>query len=65
MLVTGNEDYVPLVEAVEAEGCRVVLWSFEKGLSASLRRAVDHYFNLEHAFLRELGDQPYQRESYL
>lgn len=61
VLVTGDEDYVPLVQAVEAEGCRVVLWFFEDGLSPALRRNVDHFFNLYHAFFGGLDfrNRPY------
>ena len=64
VLATGDEDYVPLVEAVEAEGCRVVLWAFENGLSTSLRRAVDHFFYLDNAFLREKTQQGYRKCMY-
>lgn len=51
VLVAGDEDYVPLVNAVESEGCRVVLWFFQNGLSPALRRSADHWFDLSHAFL--------------
>jgi uncharacterized LabA/DUF88 family protein len=53
VLVAGDEDYVPLVEAVEAEGRRVVLWFFRSGLSPALERRVDHFFDLKHAFLED------------
>ena len=46
VLVAGDEDYVPLVEAVQAEGGRVVLWFFKEGLSPNLHRAVDYCFNI-------------------
>ena len=46
ILVAGDEDYVPLVEAVMAEGCRVVLWFLEDGLSPALKLKVDHYFDI-------------------
>ncbi len=46
ILVAGDEDYMPLVEAVMAEGRRVVLWFLEDGLSQVLKRKVDHYFNI-------------------
>lgn len=46
VLVAGDEDYLPLVQAVMAEGSRVVLWFFEDGLSKSLKREVDHYFDI-------------------
>jgi uncharacterized LabA/DUF88 family protein len=46
ILVAGDEDYVPLVEAVEAEGCRVAVWFVASGLSPTLRAAADHYWDL-------------------
>jgi uncharacterized LabA/DUF88 family protein len=46
VLVAGDEDYVPLIEAVKLEGRRVLLWFIEDGLSAVLRRAVDRYADL-------------------
>lgn len=36
ILVAGDEDYVPLVEAVKAEGRRVVVWFVNSGLSDAL-----------------------------
>ena len=46
ILVGGDEDYVPLVEAVKSEGRRVTLWSLESGLSPALRKSADHYWNI-------------------
>ena len=46
VLVAGDEDYMPLVESVMAEGKRVVLWFVENGLSPDLRRKADHYFDI-------------------
>jgi uncharacterized LabA/DUF88 family protein len=46
ILVSGDEDYVPLVEAVAAEGRRVVLWALPNGLSPKLENAVDYCFDL-------------------
>lgn len=48
VLVAGDEDYVPLVDAVMAEGQRVCLWFVEKGLSPLLKNQVDHFYSLEH-----------------
>ena len=45
VLVAGDEDYVPLVDAVKLEGCRVVLWFLEDGLSPKLKLSADHYFD--------------------
>ena len=46
VLVAGDEDYAPLVEAVKALGRRVFLWFLEDGLSPVLRRRVDHYADI-------------------
>lgn len=47
VLVAGDEDYVPLVEAVQAEGKRVFVWFLGNGLSPRLRQAADRYESLE------------------
>jgi uncharacterized LabA/DUF88 family protein len=47
VLIAGDQDYVPLVRAVQGEGCRVHLWFFQDGLSPALEQAADHFFNLE------------------
>ena len=52
ILVTGDEDYVPLVEAVAAEGRRVVLWAFPSGLSKSLEHSVDYCFDIGRFFFK-------------
>jgi uncharacterized LabA/DUF88 family protein len=41
VLVTGDQDFVPLVEAVQGEGAIVWLWSIASGSSDDLRHAVD------------------------
>ena len=46
VLIAGDEDYVPLVEAVKAEGHRMLLWFLEDGLSPVLRRSADYYQNI-------------------
>ena len=40
VLVAGDEDYVPLVEAVKNEGRRVVLWFVSDGLSPASGRLL-------------------------
>jgi hypothetical protein len=56
VLVAGDEDYVPLVQAVKDEGRLVVLWAVEGGLSASLRRTADYYADIgEVLFASELN----------
>jgi len=51
VLVAGDEDYVPLVEAVKSEGRRVYVWFVSDGLSAELRRAADHFGDLDEILL--------------
>lgn len=51
VLVAGDEDYVPLVEAVKSEGRRVVLWFVSDGLSPALRRAADYFAELDEVLL--------------
>jgi len=46
VLIAGDEDYVPLVEAVKQQGRRVYVWFLEDGLSSPLKRAADHYANI-------------------
>ena len=46
VLIAGDEDYVPLVEAVKGHGCRVHLWFFQSGLSPALRRSCDVFKDL-------------------
>lgn len=53
ILVAGDEDYVPLVEAVQREGRRVAVWFFEDGLSPALFKASDHAFNIRTVFVSD------------
>lgn len=62
VLVAGDEDYVPLVEAVKNEGRQVVLWAIESGLSSVLKKTCDHYFDLGNILFRE--QDPAFREIY-
>jgi uncharacterized LabA/DUF88 family protein len=55
-LVAGDEDYVPLVEAVQSEGMRVFLWFVEDGLSPVLRLAADRYTDLGELLFKEQPD---------
>ena len=47
VLVAGDEDYVPLVRAVQGEGARVYVWFPSDGLSPALHQAADYYVNLD------------------
>jgi len=44
--VAGDEDYVPLVNAVKNAGRRVFVWFVGDGLSPALKRAADYYFDI-------------------
>ena len=45
-------DYVPLVQAVKAEGSRVYVWFFDEshGLSRALRMSADYYAEISIVF---------------
>jgi len=58
ILVAGDEDYVPLVEAVKGEGRRVVLWFVPDGLSPALRSSVDHYWNMSELLFKDESNSP-------
>lgn len=62
VLVAGDEDYVPLVEAVAREGARVVLWFLRKGLSNQLERSVDHFFDISNVLLAPSANAMERRE---
>lgn len=47
VLVAGDEDYVPLVRAVQGEGARVHVWFISDGLSPALQLAADSYLDIE------------------
>ncbi len=53
VLVAGDEDYIPLVDAVMAEGRRVVLWFIDDGLSPALKNKADYYFDLGKVLLSD------------
>ena len=53
VLVAGDEDYVPLVQALKTEGCQVILWFLQDGLSPHLSRAADYFFDLSPIFKSE------------
>lgn len=50
-LVTGDGDYVPLVEALKMHGCRVEVVSFERSTAAELIRAADQYIPIQEAWI--------------
>ena len=48
VLVSGDGDYIPLVEEVKRLGKRVIVWFFgvDDGLNPRLRLAADEYYDL-------------------
>ncbi|MBK9409752.1 MAG: NYN domain-containing protein [Gemmatimonadetes bacterium] len=56
LLVTGDEDFVPLVAEVQRSGKQVVIASFQHGLSPQLRQVADVFLPLEATmFLRPVN----------
>jgi hypothetical protein len=60
VLVAGDEDYVPLVEAVQAEGRRVYVWFLSNGLSPALQRAADYFVCLDTHLLDPRDSHPWK-----
>jgi uncharacterized LabA/DUF88 family protein len=56
VLVAGDEDYVPLVDAVQAEGRGVHVWSVQSGLSQRLVHAADEFLDLSDSVLLRRTD---------
>jgi uncharacterized LabA/DUF88 family protein len=51
VLVAGDEDYIPLVRAVQFEGERVSVWFTSDGLSPDLLHVADDFVNLDEFLL--------------
>ena len=51
VLVSGDGDYVPLVEAMKAYGCRVEVVSFERSTAGELIKAADQYIPIQDAWI--------------
>jgi uncharacterized LabA/DUF88 family protein len=47
VLITGDGDFVPLVEYLQNVGCQVEVSSFGKSTSAKLIEAADHFIDLD------------------
>ena len=50
-LVTGDGDYVPLVECLKVHGCRVEVVSFERSTAGELVKAADQYIPIQEAWI--------------
>lgn len=51
VLVSGDGDFVPLVEMLKARGCRVEVLAFERSTAAELKEAATLYIPIEERFL--------------
>jgi uncharacterized LabA/DUF88 family protein len=51
VLVAGDEDYVPLIRAVQGEGARVHVWFLQDGLNPQLRHQSDYFVDLDEFLL--------------
>ena len=52
-IVSGDGDYLPLVEEVNRHGLQVWLAAFSSGLSRDLRFASDEFFDLDRVFFEQ------------
>lgn len=52
VLIAGDQDYLPLIEAVQREGKLVWVWALSDGLSPDLVRVADHYGMLDPVMFR-------------
>lgn len=50
-LVTGDGDYVPLVDCLKMNGCRVEVVSFERSTASELIKAADQYIPIQEAWI--------------
>ncbi len=50
-LITGDGDYVPLVECLKVHGCRVEVVSFERSTAGELIKAADQYIPIQEAWI--------------
>jgi uncharacterized LabA/DUF88 family protein len=53
ILVAGDEDYVPLVRAVQGEGARVHVWFVSNGVSPDLLKAADSFLDITYVLASE------------
>ena len=51
VLVTGDGDYVPLIEALKHNGCRVEVVSFERSTAGELIKAADQYIPIQESWI--------------
>ena len=51
ILISGDGDFVPLVEMLQARGCRVEVLAFERSTASELKEAADLYTRIEESLL--------------
>lgn len=62
VLVTGDGDFIPLVEYVKSQGCQVEAITFGRSASGKLRETVDDFIDMDdnpHAYL--IGYKPVRK----
>jgi uncharacterized LabA/DUF88 family protein len=62
VLVTGDGDFIPLVEYVKSQGCQVEAITFGRSASGKLRETVDDFIDMDenpNAYL--IGYKPMKR----
>lgn len=55
VLVSGDGDYVPLVEHLKARGCRVEVFSFQSNTAQELIESATEYFPMDEKFVFRTG----------
>lgn len=53
ILVAGDSDYVPLVEALKSLGCRVEIAGFNRATAPELTKAADHFISTDGCVFKE------------
>lgn len=51
VLVTGDGDYVPLIDTLKCHGCRVEVVSFERSTAGELIKAADQYIPIQESWI--------------
>ncbi|HDS30193.1 MAG TPA: NYN domain-containing protein [Firmicutes bacterium] len=57
VLVSGDGDYVPLVEHLKARGCRVEVYSFKVNTATELINAATEFFPMDDSFVFRMGSR--------
>jgi len=55
VLVSGDGDYVPLVEHLQARGCRVEVFSFKPNTAQELIATATEYYEMDDKFIFRIG----------